>query len=214
MKRTRLASIGIAIAALLAAVPAALRADTGPSAIPRLALDLDLGRVNVSEAGFGRGWTFAAGLSFRTGRRIGTEVMIERDHVPISPGAAGLPVAGLMSMATLLVNEKLYWLTRGRFLPYVLLGIGFAFPGYHPDNWPQGTPERVFVERLALQIGGGVDIRVVRGLALCAKARYNLVKTWMEDAGRADPIRETDPLAQTMLRLYGLKLGLGIKISL
>ncbi len=214
MKRTRLTSIGLAIAALLVTTPSALRAGSGPGAIPRLALDLGLGRVRVGEAGFGSGWTFAAGLSFRTGHRVGTEVLIERANVTMAPGAAGLPVAGRMSVATLLLNEKVYLLTRGRLLPYVLLGVGFTFPGYHPDSWPEGTPERVFVERLALQAGGGVDVRISRGLALCAKARCNLVKTWMEDAGRADPIRDTDPLAQTMLHLYGLGLALGIKISL
>jgi hypothetical protein len=140
--------------------------------------------------------------------------MIERVNVPMAPGAADLPVAGRMSMATVFASEHLYVLTRGPLLPYVLVGIGFTFPGYHPDNWPEGVTERVFVQRMALQLGGGLDVRIFRGLTLCAKARYNLVKTWMEDAGRTAPIRETDPLAQNMLRLYGLKLGLGVKISI
>ena len=60
--------------------------------------------------------------------------------------------------------------------------------------------------------GAGVDIRVSSRLALCGKARYNLVKTWMEDARPAAPIREPNPLAQNMLHLYGLELGFGIKL--
>ena len=206
--------LGLGLAAVLAVATGTLRAAPRAGTIPRLALDLDLGRVRVGEAGFGSGWTFASGLFFRTGHRMGTGVLIERYSVPMAPGAAGLPVAGRLSMATLALDEHLYVLTRGPVLPYFLAGIGFAFPAYHPEDWPEGVTERVFVQRLALRLGGGLDVRVFRGLALCVKARCNLVKTWMEDAGRIGPIRETDPLAQSMLRLYGLELGLGIKITL
>jgi hypothetical protein len=40
-----------------------------------------------------------------------------------------------------------------------------------------------------------------------------MVKTWVEDLPRTEPIRETDPLAQNMLHLYGLELSLGLKFS-
>lgn len=214
MKRHRWTAAGLGLAALLAVVPSILCAAPNSREIPRVALALDVGPVIVGETGFGHGWRFAAGLVVRTGHRVGTELLIERYSVPMEPGAAGLPVAGRMSMATLLINEHLYLLTKGPLLPYLLAGIGFTFPGYHPEGWPEGVPERTFVQRLALQAGGGLDVRVFHGFALCAKARYNLVKTWMEDAGRTDPIRDTDPLVQNMLHLYGLELGLGLKISL
>jgi hypothetical protein len=40
-----------------------------------------------------------------------------------------------------------------------------------------------------------------------------MVKTWVEELPREEPIRMTDPLAQDMLYLYGFELGVGIKFS-
>jgi hypothetical protein len=40
-----------------------------------------------------------------------------------------------------------------------------------------------------------------------------MAKTWVEDLPRTGPIRDTDPLAQYMLRLFGLELGIGLKLS-
>ncbi|MGB8958858.1 MAG: hypothetical protein WCC00_07600 [Candidatus Aminicenantales bacterium] len=182
-------------------------------AIPRFALVLDSGAVFVKEAGFGSGATFGGGLFLKTGHRMGVELLLERFAVPVALGAADLVSAGRMTMTTLLIDEQIYVLTEGRVLPYTLLGVGFSFLSYAPDDWPAGVPRRVFVDRLALQIGAGLDVRVSSALALCGKARYNLVKTWLEDEGRTDPIRDTDPLAQNMLHLYGLELSLGIKIA-
>jgi hypothetical protein len=92
------------------------------------------------------------------------------------------------------------------------LGVGFCFIGYSPDD-AAVLPEKDFVDRLALQLGGGLDFRVSSGLAVSGKVRYNMVKTWVEDLPRTEPIRETDPLAQNMLHLYGLELSLGLKFS-
>jgi len=202
-----------AAAAMLLVTAAALQAHEGD--IPRRALELDSGRVFVKEEGFGSGWRYGGGVFFRTGHRMGVEILLESFGVPVAPGAAELPAAGRMRMTTLLVNEQLYVLARGRWLPYALMGIGFTFLGYKadPGAWPQDVTPRVFVDRLALQIGAGLDVRVFSRLAVCGRARYNLVKTWMEDEGRTGPIRDTDPLAQNMLRLYGLELGLGVKLA-
>lgn len=209
MKTNRLA-LAVAAALIVTATPA--RADNG--VIPRLAVELDTGAVFVGEPGFGRGWRYGGGVFVRTGPRMGIEVLLESYEVPVAPGVDGLPVAGRMRMTSLLINEQLYVFTRGRILPYALLGIGLSDLGYRcdPDLWPSDRIPRVFVDRLALQVGAGVDIRIASRLALCGKARYSLVKTWMEDAGRTEPIRDTDPLAQNMLRLYGLELGFGIKL--
>jgi len=203
----------LAIAATLFAAAAPARAERG--VIPRLALELEAGAVSVGEAGFGSGWRYAGGVFVRTGRRMGIEVLLETFDVPVARGVDGLPVAGRMRMTAVLVNERLYVFTRGRILPYALVGIGLADLGYRadPDLWPADRAQRVFVDRLGLQVGAGVDIRISSRLALCGKARYNLVKTWMEDAGRTGPIRETDPLAQNMLDLYGLELGFGIRLG-
>lgn len=211
MKLNGLAVLAIASALFAAAAPA--RAENG--VIPRLAIELDTGAVFVGEPGFGRGWRYGGGVFIRTGLRMGVEVLLESYDVPVDSGVDGLPVAGRMRMTSLLINEQFYILTHGRVLPYALVGIGLTDLGYRydPDLWPSDRTPRVFVDRLALQVGAGVDVRVSSRLALCGRARYNLVKTWMEDAGRTAPIRETDPLAQNMLHLYGLELGFGIKLG-
>ena len=203
---------GLGLAALLFLIPASLRGDDGT--IPRLAVEIEGGAVSVREAGFGSGGRLGTGIVFRTGHRMSTEIMIDRFKVPVALGAAGLASAGRMTMPSLIVNERLYVLTQGRILPYALMGIGFVLPSYDADDWPADTPRRAFVDRMALQIGGGIDVRLARSLGVCGKIRYNLVKTWMEDEGRTSPVRDIDPLAQNMLHLYGLELGVGLKIYL
>jgi opacity protein-like surface antigen len=203
---------GILLASTLLLTPLAVRGD-GRGAIPRFAVEIDSGAVFVREAGFGSGLKFNGGVFFRTGHRMGVGLSLERFAVPVESGTAGLLSAGRMTMTTLLVNEQLYLLTKGRLLPYALMGIGFTLLGYSPDSWPADVPRRVFVDRMALQIGAGLDVRISPKLAVCLKARYNLVKTWMENEGRTYPIRDVDPLAQNMLYLYGLGLALGIKIG-
>jgi opacity protein-like surface antigen len=195
-------------AALIVAGAGEARAHEG--FIPRFAVTVDAGAVSVKEAGFGTGQRFAGGVFFRTGHRTAIEIQVENFGVAIAEGAADLG-AGRMNMTTLLINEELYFVTHGRILPYGLVGIGFTFIGYAPDA-PQPV-ERDFVDRLALQLGGGLDLKIWRTLSLNARARYNLVKTWVEPLPRTAPIRDTDPLAQNMLHLYGLELGFGFKIS-
>jgi hypothetical protein len=212
MNQGRPAFTALALATALLLTPLAARGDDHGT-IPRFAVVLDSGAVFVKEAGFGSGARYGGGIFLKTGHRMGVELLLERFAVPVELGAADLVSAGRMTETSLLINEQLYVLTEGRVLPFALLGVGFTFLGYAPDNWPLGTPRRAFVDRMALQIGAGLDVRVSSALALCGKARYNLVKTWMEDEGRTDPIRDTDPLAQNMLHLYGLELGLGIKLS-
>jgi opacity protein-like surface antigen len=196
-------------AALIAATAGEARAREG--FIPRFAVTVDAGAVSVKEEGFGTGRRLAGGVFFRTGHRMGIEIQVENFGVAIAEGAVEELGAGRMNMTTLLINEELYFVTHGRVLPYGLAGIGFTFVGYAPDA-PQPV-EKDFVDRLALQLGGGVDIKVRRNLSLNVKARYNMVKTWVEELPRTEPIRNTDPLAQHMLHLYGLELGLGIKLS-
>jgi len=201
----------IALAAALFLAVSDARADAG--AIRRFAVVLDSGAAVIGESGFGSGLKYGGGVFFRTGHRMGVEIVLERFSVPLALGAAGLPSAGRMTMTSLLINEQLFVLTEGWVLPYALAGIGFAHLGYAPEAWPGDLPRRDFVDRLALQLGGGLDFPVTRGLALCVKARYNLVKTWVEVLPRVGPIRDVDPLAQNMLHIYGLELALGVKVS-
>jgi len=212
MKAIAFTAPALALASALALSPVPVRGDDH-GAIPRFAVVLDSGAVSVKQPGFGSGVRHGGGVFFKTGHRMGIGLVLERYSVPVSLGAAGLLSAGRMTMTTLLIDEQLYVLTEGRLLPYALMGIGFAFPVYAPDDWPAGERRRVFVDRMALQVGAGLDVRVSSSLAVCGNARYNLVKTWMEDEGRTFPIRDVDPLAQNMLHLYGLELSLGIKLA-
>ena len=206
--KTRLAVTGLAVAITL--LPASAEARVHEGFIPRFSVEVDAGAVSVKEEGFGTGRRYGAGVFFRTGHRMGIEVLLENYDVSVAEGAAGL-AAGRMNMTTLLVNQEFFLVTHGRVLPYGLLGVGCTFIGYAPDVPPE--VEMDFVDRIALQLGGGFDVRISRTLHVSAKARYNMVKTWVEELPREEPIRMTDPLAQDMLHLYGLELGLGIKFS-
>jgi len=204
-----LAGVGPAAAPALNP-PVPVRAEHGR--LPRLSVELDSGAVFFGEEGFGSGWKYGGGVFFRTGRRTGVEVLLEKSGVPMEAGAAGLPGSGRMSMTSLLLDGQLYMFDNGRVLPYALAGIGFIFIGYSPDV-PAAGPEMDFVDRLALQIGGGVVYRVAGGLSISGKARYNLVKTWIEELPATDPRRDDDPYAQNMLHLYGLELAFGLRFS-
>lgn len=195
------------LVALLAAVPARgenLRARS-------FSLQIDSGAAFIHEPGFGHGLRFGAGVFFKTAKRAGFEVLIERFEVPIDEGAGGLS-AGRMDVTTLVLNQQVYFFTRGRFLPYAALGVGFAFIGYSPDD-SAVLPEKDIVDRMALQVGGGLDFRLSAHTAVGGRVRYNMIKTWVEELPRTSPIRDTDPLAQDMLHLYGLELSLGLKVS-
>ncbi len=197
------------LAAAIAGTPAAAWADIG--ARRSVAIVVDSGIVSVTEPGFGGGWRIGGGLFFRTGKHAGVEIALESFGVPVADGTAGL-AAGRMTTTTLLVDHCWYVFSHGRMLPYLLTGVGFTFFGYSSDS-PSTAPERGIVDRLALQLGAGLDVRASKKLAVCGRVRYNMAKTWVEDLPRTGPIRDTDPLTQDMLRLYGLELGLGIKLS-
>jgi hypothetical protein len=92
------------------------------------------------------------------------------------------------------------------------VGVGLAFFGYAPDD-PAALPEKAVVDRFALQLGGGADLRISERLALTGRVRYNMAKTWVEVLPRTGPIRDQDPLAQDMMHLYALEFGLGLKVT-
>jgi len=209
---------GLLLAGLLA-MPAQAASGADLNARKCVAVVLDLGSVSFGESGFGSGLRYGGGVFFRTGKHAGVEIAVERFDVPVAAGtaataewAAGLG-AGRMATTTLLLNQHWYVLSHGRLLPYALIGIGFSFIGYAPDAPPPDGIERDFVDRLALQLGAGLDYRVTSRLAACAKVRGSLAKTWVEILPRTAPIRDTDPLAQNMLELYGLELSFGLKFA-
>lgn len=209
---------GLLLAGLLA-MPAQAASGADLNARKCVAVVLDLGSVSFGENGFGSGLRYGGGAFFRTGKHAGVEIVVERFDVPVAAGTASTDEwtaglgAGRMATTTLLINQHWYVLSHGRLLPYALVGIGFTFIGYTPDAPPPDGIERDFVDRLALQLGAGLDYRLTPRLAACAKVRGNLAKTWVETLPRTAPIRDTDPLAQNMLELYGLELSFGLKFA-
>ncbi len=210
--------MGLLCAGLLA-TPAQAASGADLTARRCVAVVLDLGSVSFGETGFGSGLRYGGGAFFRTGRHAGVEIAVARFDVPVAAGtaateewAAGLG-AGRMTTTTLLINQHWYVLSHGRILPYALMGIGFSFIGYAADAPPPDGVERDFVDRLALQLGAGIDYRLTTRLAACAKVRGNLARTWVEKLPRTAPIRDTDPLAQNMLDLYAFELSLGLKFA-
>ncbi len=209
----RTAAAALIAAALFAAGPA--RAGAAGAAKP-FSLVVDAGYVFVHQPGFGHGWRYGGGLQFRTAKRAAFEVLVESYGVPVAEGAgsvtAGGLAAGRMDMTSLVFNQHVFLLTRGRVLPYATLGVGLAFIGYAPDD-PAVVVEKDIVDRFALHVGGGIDLRVSRRLFVTGRLRYNMVKTWVEPLPREGPIRDTDPLAQDMMHLYGLEFGLGLRLA-
>jgi opacity protein-like surface antigen len=165
--------------------------------------EMNCGAVFVTEKRFGRGFRYGGGVLLNTGRRSGVEILFDTFAVRMSEGAAGLE-AGKMEMRSLLFNGHLFFPNRSRVLPYAIAGVGFCFLDFRPDA-PLPAGEKDFVDRFALQLGGGLDFRISSRVAVSGKIRYNMVKTWGEELPRQDPIRETD--------LYGLNLSLGLKFS-
>lgn len=207
-------ALTVALTLTLLAAPGPARAEGSPAG--KFALTTDTGAAFVREPGFGSGWRYGGGVFFRTARRAAVEVLLERFEVPIEEGAGSVTAGGLgpgrMEMTSLVINHYVYVLTRGAILPFATMGVGFTFFGYAPDD-PTVLPEKNIVDRLALQLGGGVDLRLSRRLALTGRVRYNMAKTWVEMLPRTGPIRDQDPRAQDMMHLYALELGLGIKVS-
>ncbi len=198
--------LGAVLAAGFLLAPAAVRAADWRT----ISAEVNVGTALVTENGFGHGLRYGGGVFWQTSRKFGFEVLFERYNVPVTEGAEGL-VPGEMRTNALLFNSHFYFTGRGSLLPYAIIGVGFYFIGYAP-----GAPiERQldFVDRMALQLGGGLDVRLSSRLALTGKVRYNMVKTWVETLPRTDPIRDTDPTQQNILHLYALAATLGLKLS-
>jgi len=175
-----------------------------------ISAEINAGTALVTENGFGHGLRYGGGILWRASGKFGVEVLFEKYDVPVNEGAEGL-VPGEMRTNALLFNSQLYFTSRGRLLPYAIIGVGFYFIGYAPDAPIERQLD--FVDRMALQLGGGLDVRLSSRLAVTGKVRYNMVKTWVEPGPRTDRIRVTDPTQQNILHLYALAATLGLKLS-
>lgn len=216
--RETLRVLGVAAVLALVLLPVGARAQGPARPAKPVSLVIDTGAAFVHEPGFGHGFRYGAGILFRTAKRAAFEIVVERFNVPVEAGAGqggvdpvGLS-AGRMDMTAVVFSQHIYILTRGAIQPFATIGVAFDFIHFAADD-AAVTPQRDIVDRFALQLGGGVDFRVSRRLALTGRARYNMAKTWITDLPHPDPIREVDPLAQNMLNLFGLELSLGVKFT-
>jgi opacity protein-like surface antigen len=175
-------------------------------------IEMNAGAVTVTEKGFGHGLRYGGGVLWRASRKFGLEVLLEKYNVPVDGGTDGI-LDGQMRTNALLFNGYFFFAGRGPLRPYAIAGIGFYFIGYSPNGVIDGPIDLDIVDRMALQLGGGLDLRISSRLAVTGKVRCNMVKTWVETLPRTDPIRDTDPIQQNILHLYALTASLGLKLS-
>jgi len=81
---------------------------------------------------------------------------------------------------------------------------------YAPEGEAEEDKSDV-VDRFAPHIGAGLDWALSDWLALSADARYNIVKTWVEELPREGRIGEVDPTKLDQINLSALTLTLGLK---
>ncbi len=173
---------------------------------------MNAGAAFVTEKGFGHGLRYGGGFLWQASRKFGLEILFEKYDVPVNDGAEGLG-PGEMRTNALLFNCHFFLAGRGLLRPFAIIGVGFYFIGYTPGSLAEGPINLDFVDRMALQLGGGLDVRLSSRLAITGDVRYNMVKTWVETLPRADPVRDTDPTQQNILHLYALAATLGLKLS-
>jgi hypothetical protein len=88
------------------------------------------------------------------------------------------------------------------FTPYALLGVGFNFAHFLPEEG-----EEKVADRLALIFGGGVETRIGRKIALHTGVKFTPLPTWVQDKSDHHP----DPNEQEKFWLNLLTLSVGIK---
>ncbi len=175
----------------------------------RWAMEPSLGAAVPTENGLGTGFSYGLGVHKRFTNKLGVEVFLGRDSLSVEEGFAGLE-AGRLDYTSLLWNGYLFVPIKGRILPYAFIGVGFYFYDYKPNSDP-ANPDKGGVDRFALNFGLGMDYMISDRVALTAKARYNLPKTWVEDLPRPVPIGSVDPREQDIVLIYTLAFTMGLK---
>ncbi|MCK7476720.1 MAG: hypothetical protein M0C28_03570 [Candidatus Moduliflexus flocculans] len=183
----------------LLAMPAQAASGADLNARRCVAVVLDLGSVSFGESGFGSGLRYGGGAFFRTGKHAGVEIVVERFDVPVAAGTAATDEwtaglgAGRMDNDRAPHQPALVHPEPRPDPPLCPHGDRFLVHRLRPRRASPDGIERDFVDRIALQLGAGLDYRLTSRLAACAKVRGNLAKTWVENCpGRrpsATPIR-------------------------
>jgi len=146
------------------------------------------------------GISYGGGVLWRMSRTFGLGILVERFN------------GETLVASNVMLNTYFFFASRSRLLPYAIAGLGFNSVEFDPSIEYFIYPGR-FVDRMALQLGGGLEWRVVRRLSVTAEARSNLIKTWIMDGPAPERIRDIDPATQDIVHLYGLTVAAGLKFS-
>lgn len=197
------AALGLAPASGLAADPGgpASGGTEGPRPWRSLAVAVFAGGTAYVSGDYPDGGiSYGGGVRWRLSKTFGLGALIEK--------YSGDALVG----TNVMLNGYFFFSGRSRFLPYAIAGVGFNTVKFNPDREYNVDPGR-FVDRMALQLGGGLEWRVVSLLSITAEARSNLIKTWIMTGPEPEHIRDIDPNTQDIIHLYGLTLSAGLKLS-
>ena len=171
----------------------------------RLSGELSIGYAALTTKGIGGGIRYGMAFLGKVSPRIGIEVVLERLRAPVDGGVDPLRLgAGTMYVTPLSVNLQYRWPEMGRFIPYALLGVGFHFFHFLPE---EGHEE--VADRLALIFGGGTDMRIGRNTSLHLGLKFTPVPTWVQEKGS-----HPEPDDQEKIWLNAFTFTLGIKYFL
>jgi hypothetical protein len=171
----------------------------------RLSGELGIGYAAFTTKGIGSGIRYGMAFMGKVSPRIGIEVVLERLRAPVDGDVDPFGLGGGTFYVTpLSVNLQHRWPESGRFIPYALLGVGFHFAHFLPE---EGHEE--VADRLALIFGGGTDIRFGRNTSLHLGLKFSPVPTWVQEKGS-----HPEPDDQVKIWINALTLTLGIKYFL
>jgi hypothetical protein len=143
---------------------------------------------------------YGGGVLWRMSKIFGLGVLVERFNGEV------------LVASNVMLNSYFFFAARSRLLPYAIAGVGFNSVEFDPGLEYFIYPGR-FVDRMALQLGAGLEWRVMFRLSVTAEARSNLIKTWIMTGPEPERIRDIDPATQDIVLLYGLTFAAGLKFS-
>lgn len=167
----------------------------------RLSGELSIGYASFATKGIGGGIRYGMAFMGKVSPRIGIEVILERLRAPVDGDVDPLKLGpGTLYVTPLSANMQYRWREKGRFTPYALLGVGFNF--YH--FLPEEGHDKV-ADRLALIFGGGADTRIGQNTSLHLGLKFAPVPTWVQEKG-SHP--EPDDQEKIWLNVFTFTLGI------
>ena len=173
----------------------------------KVGMKVNAGMATYTNKHYGSGFRYGLGLITQLSKKVALEVLFERYIVSINEEAQELG-AGKLQATPLLFNVVFGFSADKPLVPYALLGVGFYFFHFQPEDLEEGEEqEEDMVDRFSLLVGGGVEYHISRKLAFTAEARYSFVKTWMAPVGQI----EFEPDEETKINLNSLVLSFGLR---